>query len=218
MSLGQLLSQGGWAMYPIYLCSFVALFLFCERFFLFWQIRARDLIWLPTVLTKVEQRDWRTAQEYCGAVSHPIASVLQASLEMRQKRPDRVEAEAQRVGQQQLDRFERFLPLIAFIAQVAPLLGLLGTVIGMVRMFYGLQQAGMANVDASALSSGIWQALLTTAAGLIVAAPTLAAYVYLTARVDRFRNQMTDAVTQLLNSLPADQAAPSHTAGAQDVS
>jgi biopolymer transport protein ExbB len=68
-------------------------------------------------------------------------------------------------------------------------------------MFYGLQQAGLSNVDASALSSGIWQALLTTAAGLIVAAPTLAAYMYLTSRVERLRQQMSDAVTQLLHML-----------------
>ena len=73
-------------------------------------------------------------------------------------------------GSLELQQYERGLSLISFIAQVAPLLGLLGTVFGMVEMFYGLQKAGLANVDAAALSSGIWKALLTTAAGLIVAA------------------------------------------------
>lgn len=202
MSVGQLLSQGGWAMYPIYLCSFVALLAFCERLFLYWKIRGHDLPWLSPVLDKVEQKDWDKALQYCKAVQHPIANVLDASIQMFLHRPDRVKAEAQRVGMNILSRFDRFLDLLSFIAQVAPLLGLLGTVIGMVKMFYGLQKAGLANVDASALSSGIWQALLTTAAGLVVAAPTLAAYMYLSARMERFRNQMRDATEQLLTALP----------------
>lgn len=201
MSIGKLLSEGGWAMYPIYLCSFVALFFFCERFFMYWRIRARELVWLGPFLKRIEQQTYQDAVLFGRQVAHPVADVLVAMTSMHQVRPARVEAEAQRVGQLMLAKYERFLSLLSFISQVAPLLGLLGTVLGMVKMFYGLQQAGLSNVDASALSSGIWQALLTTAAGLIVAAPTLAAYMYLTSRVERLRQQMSDAVTQLLHML-----------------
>ncbi len=73
----------------------------------------------------------------------------------------------------EIQRLEKNLALLSFIAQVAPLLGLLGTVLGMVDLFIGLQGSGLSNVDVSALSSGIWKALLTTAAGLMVAVPTL---------------------------------------------
>jgi len=91
--------------------------------------------------------------------------------------------------------------LLAFITQVAPLLGLLGTVLGMVKMFFSLQQAGMSNVDVSLLSSGIWQALLTTAAGLMVAAPSLAAHSYLSTRLEHFRFHLKDSVERLLTAL-----------------
>jgi biopolymer transport protein ExbB len=117
------------------------------------------------------------------------------------RRPDRAEAEARRVGSLEIQKAESYLPLLSFIAQAAPLLGLLGTVLGMVDLFLGLQSSGLREVDVSLLSSGIWKALLTTAAGLTVAVPTLAAYSYLAHRADGLRLQVTDLVQQLLTEV-----------------
>lgn len=204
MNLGQLLGQGGWAMWPIYLCSILALVVFFQRWLLFREIRSRQLPWLKDVLSLVGQRRFDAAIAECENHQHPVAHVLSQAGQVGLRRPERLQAEALRVGNLEIQRYERFLPLLSFVAQVAPLLGLLGTVLGMVKMFLGLQNAGLANVNASALASGIWQALLTTAAGLIVAAPTLAAHLYLTLRVDRFRAQLSDAVEQFLTVWPAN--------------
>ncbi|MCB9645410.1 MAG: MotA/TolQ/ExbB proton channel family protein [Deltaproteobacteria bacterium] len=95
---------------------------------------------------------------------------------------------------------EAYLALLAFIAQAAPLLGLLGTVLGMVELFLGLEGAGLRDVDTSLLSAGIWKALLTTAAGLGVAVPTLAGHAYLASRVDLFRLALVDAVERLITA------------------
>ncbi len=202
MNLGELLRQGGWAMWPLYLCSFIALIVFFQRWLLFREIQTRELSWLKGVLALVKQHRFDAAIAECENHRHPIAHVLSQTGQVGIQRSDRLEAEAERVGNLEIQRYESFLPLLSFIAQVAPLLGLLGTVLGMVKMFLGLQNSGLANVNASALASGIWQALLTTAAGLIVAAPTLAAHLYLTSRVDRFRMQLSDAVQQFMTAWP----------------
>lgn len=205
MRLGELLSQGGWSMIPIYVCSVLALAIFCQRWWIFRQIRAKKLPWVEPILQSVGAMQYKAAIGLCQRQEHPVARILRAATEIAQTRPDRVQAEAERVGENELQTFEDLLPYLGLIAQMAPLLGLLGTVIGMVQMFLGLQQAGMSQVDASALSSGIWQALLTTAAGLIVAAPTLAGLLYLQVRLDRLRLQMRDAVERLLHVIPSSR-------------
>jgi len=195
-------------MVPIYLCSIIALFVFTQRFFLFWSIRNKHGSWFGSFLNNIEEQNFEAALNTCQDSTHPVAKVLTVATQTAMQRPDRVKAEAERVGMAELQKYERFLPLLSFIAQVAPLLGLLGTVLGMVKMFYGLQGDGLANVNASALSGGIWQALLTTAAGLIVAAPTLGAHLYLTSKVDILRSQLRDAVERLLTALPTELSTP----------
>ncbi|MCB9640800.1 MAG: MotA/TolQ/ExbB proton channel family protein [Myxococcales bacterium] len=189
-------------MWPIYLCSILALTVFCQRLWLYRKISANQLPWVEPLLQRIGAMHYIAAAEQAEKIDHPVARVLAASSRIAALRPDRVPAEAERVGLLELSTFERNLPLLGLVSQIAPLLGLLGTVIGMVQLFFGLQSAGMANVNAAALSSGIWQALLTTAAGLVVAAPTLAGHHYLNSRVDNLRMQLRDSVERMLHVLP----------------
>lgn len=115
---------------------------------------------------------------------------------------DEIEALATRIGNEEIERMHRRIRFLEVTAVVSPLLGLLGTVLGMIESFQQLQLAGSA-ANASVLAGGIWQALTTTAAGLIVAIPaTLAAHL-LTARIDRARHMIEDAVARLTE--PADK-------------
>ena len=93
-------------------------------------------------------------------------------------------AAIENVGNLEVQRLEKSLPLLATVASGAPMIGFLGTVTGMIRAFYNMAQAG-ANVDVSLLSSGIYEALVTTVGGLIVGILALFAYNYLTTRVDK---------------------------------
>jgi biopolymer transport protein ExbB len=200
MSLGELLSKGGWAMLPIYACSVIGLAVFLKKALDLRGARISDLGWLDGVLDAVRQGDLERAGSACARVEHPVSRVLTATLSAMLLSPQRAEAEAVRVGSLEVQRLERHLGVLSFIAQAAPLLGLLGTVLGMVDLFIGLEGAGLATVDVGRLSSGIWKALLTTAAGLLVAVPTLAAYTYLLSRTDQLRLQMRDAVERLLTA------------------
>ena len=164
MAIGKLLEQGGWAMWPIYLCSLIGLAVSFQSLVRFQAIRARKLPWLTGVLSLLERGELDAALLECANVRHPAAHVLACSAQLINLRPERVESEARRVASLELQRFEAPLPLLSFIAQVAPLLGLLGTVIGMGQMFLGLQSSGMVNVNASQLSSGgrMWQTMCLT--------------------------------------------------------
>jgi biopolymer transport protein ExbB len=112
-------------------------------------------------------------------------------------RTAQVEAEVGRVGSAEIRKLESYLRGLSAIAHLSPLLGLFGTVTGMIRAFMKVQEAG-ARVDASLLAGGIWEALLTTAFGLAVALPAMAAYYYLEGEVDQARGTMKDVSVRIL--------------------
>lgn len=201
---------------PILLCSALALAVFVRKTLQIHRARLHSIDWLPEALASVQIGAYEEAARRCDVEFHPAARVVSATVRTLSTRPDRAEAEGKRVGSLELQDLERHLGLLSFVAQGAPLLGLLGTVLGMVDLFAGLGGSGLGAagaggapvgaVDAELLSSGIWKALLTTAAGLSVAVPTLAAHTWTTSRTDRVRLQMADAIEQLLTV-----ATPLHT-------
>ncbi len=212
-NLAELLTHGGWAMAPIYLCSLIGLAVTVQRWVVLRAARLDDLTWLDATMSAVSRNDLKRAVEHCLASPHPAARTLAAMAATCIDRPDRAEAEAGRVGSLEVQRLERFVGLLSFIGRIAPLLGLLGTVIGMVRLFIGLQSAAPGQVDIALLSAGIWQALLTTAAGVIVAVPSLAAHAWLASRVDAVALQIHDAVERFLTALPRGPIAKGHHLG-----
>ncbi len=202
MTIGELMANAGWAMVPIYLCSAAAVAIFVKKFLEFRACRLLDTSWRDQMIDDLRQKKWSEARHQAASTDNPAGNVVEAMLDTIERRPDRVEAEAQRVGSLQIQSLEKNVGGLSFVAQAAPLLGLLGTVIGMVELFMSLQGTETATVDAALLASGIWKALLTTAAGLMVAVPALAAYSYLNSRTDRFRLVLRDTVEQVLTALP----------------
>lgn len=208
MPLHELLDQGGVAMYPIYACSMLALAIFVHKLIEFRHAELGRVDWLEAVLAKVRAGDYAAAQQASRGARHPGVRVVQGVCRALELRPEQAESEAKRVGSLEVQRLERRLGMLSLLAQIAPLLGLLGTVLGMVDLFMGLQGVEQANLAISDLASGIWKALLTTAAGLTVAVPTLAAHVYLSTRVDDVRLQLGDMVARVLFEAGLTQSAP----------
>lgn len=212
MTIGELVKNGGWAMYPIYLCSLVAAAIFLKKAREFFASQLTRADWLEPVLDDIQAEEFDQAIAKAKATQNPIGTVIASMLDVFSHRPDRVEAEAARTGSLALQDLEKNVGGLSFIAQVAPLLGLLGTVVGMVELFMGLGSSDMGQVDASMLSSGIWTALLTTAAGLLVAVPALAAYTYLNSRTDAFRLMLSDSIARVLTALPQSATPKENTA------
>ena len=147
------------------------------------------------------------AEVACGR--HPVSAVAASVLDSvfnRGLSAAAVEAEASRVGSAEVCRLESWLRGLAAIAYLSPLLGLLGTVLGMIEAFRRIQEAGP-RVDAALLSGGIWEALLTTAFGLAVAIPAMAAFHLLEGEVDRLRTAMKDAAVRVMLACGSEPAA-----------
>lgn len=178
----ELIKAGGWLMWPILLCSVIAMAIIAERF---WSLRKARIA--PDNLVG---RVWQWQKEgrldaerihYLRAGS-PLGMVLAAGLLNRDHSREIMKEGIEEVGRHVAHELERFLNTLGTIASISPLLGLLGTVIGMIKVFTVITAEGVGNP--AVLSEGISEALLTTAAGLSVAIPSLMFHRYFRGRVD----------------------------------
>jgi biopolymer transport protein ExbB len=195
-----ILQQGGPVMFVLLACSVAALAILILKIFAFSRLRLRrDDGCVAEAMELAESGRLAEARERLTASPSPVARVLEATLDglAADRSPASLSAEIGRVGTAELRSLESWLRPLSAIGHLSPLLGLLGTVFGMISAFQKIQQAG-SRVDASLLSGGIWEALLTTAFGLAVAIPTMASFYFLEGEVDRARAAMRDRSTRLL--------------------
>lgn len=189
--------KGGSLMWPILLCSIISITIILERFYYFYRARTK----MPNVFARVkrllQEGKAEEALKLCESTTGPIVHILALGIHVRKRSLEQKEKIISRVGSKIIKRLDRNLRGLAIIGNITPLLGLLGTVTGMIRAFMKIQELG-GRVDASVLAGGIWEALITTAAGLSVAIPTLVAYHYFEGRVDSITSQMKDVASELL--------------------
>jgi len=189
--------KGGPLMWPILLCSVIAITIILERFYCLYQARTK----IPNIFSRVKSllKDKKTdeALKLCEGTSGPIAHILAIGIHIRNRSIEEKEKLIVRAGSKVIRQLDKNLCGLAIIGNITPLLGLLGTVTGMIRAFMKIQELG-GRVDASVLAGGIWEALITTAAGLSVAIPTLVAYHYFEGRVDNMASEMKDVASELL--------------------
>ena len=203
MSIWQVFLAGGPVMWPILLCSVFALAIILEKFWYLHKISIDTQEFLKKILDKMKHHDTKEALSICDNAKSPVANILKAGiLKYDRPRPQIIEA-IEDASLYEIPKIEKNLNALATIAHVSPLLGLLGTVTGMVRCFQTIQAKATSfhPVSPGDLAGGIWEALLTTVAGLIVAIPTFIAYNYLVSRINHFILEMEKASTELVNFL-----------------
>jgi len=192
----EFLEKGGVLLLPLVGCSVAALAIILERSYRFYGAGRGSEAFKRRVLAFLKEGRIAAAQEVAGRSSGPLARITRTMLAYRGKdREVRKEAVA-RVGGREIRRMERNLRGLLMISHTAPLLGLLGTVVGMIRAFMEIEALG-GGVNASALAGGIWEALITTAAGLAVAVPSLAAHHLFEGRLDRITAAMEELVSEI---------------------
>jgi len=179
----QIFHQGGPLMYPILFCSILALAIFLERLWTFLRFRRGAAELVREVESLLESRRYAEAGAACQRDGSPIGRVLLAALRNAGYPRDQVKEVTEEAGRREVAPLERYLGLLATIATISPLLGLLGTVLGMIQAFNVIAAQGVGTP--ATLGGGISQALITTAAGLAVAIPTILLHKYLTGRLDR---------------------------------
>jgi biopolymer transport protein ExbB len=191
--------KGGPLMYPILLCSILALAIFLERLWTYSKFKRGTYSLRKEVEDLVLKSRIEEALVVCQRVGSPLARIFIAALRASGKPRDQVKTAVEEVGSREAAPLERYLGLLGTIATLSPLLGLLGTVVGMIEAFNVIAVQGVGTP--ATIGGGISQALITTAAGLTVAIPTILFHKYLTGRVDRMVLELEEYSLHLVDLL-----------------
>ncbi len=196
----ELLIQGGILMWPILFCSIIALAIVVERVIALRRadIDAREF--MDTMRQVLRQNRLQEAVEICDETDAPVARIVKAGILKHNRSKEEIREAIENAGHFEIPRLERYLSGLATCATVAPMLGLLGTVQGMIKAFAQIQNK-RGQVNPSDLAEGIGNALITTAAGLVVAIPALIMYNYLISRVENMVVEMEMSSTELIELL-----------------
>jgi biopolymer transport protein ExbB len=194
-SVWEFIERGGvWVMIPLLACSVVSAGFVIDRV-VFWvkYARGRNRALVEQFLQLADEGLFAEAADRARGSRDPVVGVLHCGLVHRNYD---LKSALEMAGAAQLERMERFLPVLDTIITLSPLLGILGTVVGIIDAF-GLLSASVAVGDPQAVTGGIAQALITTATGLVIAISTLIPYNYFRARADRVRHYMEDGASRL---------------------
>lgn len=202
----EILIAGGWAMVPILLCSAVALGIILERF---WSLRRKSVV--PPELGEQVLAWARTRKLDPGhietlRVNSPLGEILAAALSVRARSREIIKERVEDTGRHVVHRLERFLNTLGTIALISPLLGLLGTVFGLIEMFFAVMVSGVG--DPLKMAGGIGQALVCTASGLCVAIPAYFFHRYFRGRVTDLVVEMEQQTIVLIDELSAHAEVP----------
>jgi biopolymer transport protein ExbB len=193
-----LLQHGGPMIWLLLILSAVVLVVFIERLLHYHRAQINSVEFLNGIRNVLKRENVVEALSICEATPGPVARLVRTGILTRERGREGVRDALEETGLLEVPRLEEKLNLIATIAQVAPLVGLLGTVLGFLQVFYELQNAGpFANV--SSLAGGVWQSMISMAAGLAVAIPTYAGYNYLVSRVNSIVLDMEKASSEIIN-------------------
>jgi biopolymer transport protein ExbB len=193
-----LIIKGGPIMIPIILLSIVGLALILERFWTLWRIRLDIPKFTQEIFLYLERGHFQRALERCEKVRHPIGDVFKLGILNRALKRDEIEKMMEREGDEQVQYLERYLGALLIIVGVEPMLGFLGTIVGLIQAFMTWEQLG-SNITVSALAAGIYQAMITTAAGLSVAIPCFVIYHLFVGKIKNHAQEISYYGNELLD-------------------
>ncbi|MHC1732585.1 MAG: MotA/TolQ/ExbB proton channel family protein [Bacteroidales bacterium] len=200
MSLADLYLSGGWVMYLITLLSFLALYIFVERYLVIKKASKSDANFMNRIKDYMYDGKVDAALQLCRQTSSPQARMVEKGIARLGRPLADVTAAIENVGKLEIHKLEKRFPTLATIAGAAPLMGFFGTVIGMVQAFYEMSLAGN-SLDISTLSGGIYTALITTVGGLILGILAYFGYNLLVVRVENVVFQLETTSTEFLDIL-----------------
>ncbi|MBN1819119.1 MAG: MotA/TolQ/ExbB proton channel family protein [Prolixibacteraceae bacterium] len=192
--------KGGWIMIPIVILSFIAVYIFFDRFFAIKKAGKIDESLLEKVKVYITSGKIDAALALCKSNTNPASRMIEKGISRIGRPLNDINAAIENVGNLEISKLEKGLPVLASVAGGAPMIGFLGTVMGMIQAFYDMSNAGN-NVDVNLLSTGIYQALVTTVAGLIVGIIAYFAYNILVSNVEKVVFKMEAATSEFMDIL-----------------
>lgn len=199
MDLIGFIEKGGIIMYPIILCSIISLAVFFERLWVTQEKKVIPSSFFRPLMHLVEKKDWNQAEILCSENGSSFANIILAGLKKRDRKREIIKESLEDAGEIEVSYLEKHVGIMGIIATIAPLLGLLGTITGMLKVFAVI--AEQQNPQIGMLAKGIWEALITTAAGLPVAIVSYLCYSYIISRIENLSKKMEEFSLNILNEI-----------------
>jgi biopolymer transport protein ExbB len=200
LTLLDLTIKGGWVMIPIILLSFIAAYIFIERYYVIVKATKEDTNFMNRIKDYIHEGKVDAALGLCRSTDSPSARMVEKGISRLGRPLQDISTAIENVGKLEISKLEKGFPTLATITGAEPMLGFLGTVIGMVQSFYAMSQAGN-NIEVSMMSDGIYTALITTVAGLIVGILGYFAYNTLVVRVEKVVFNLEATLTEFMDIL-----------------
>lgn len=200
MSLWELAMQGGWIMLILGIFSLIAVYIFIERFITINKASKKDNIFMDTIRSYMLDGKLNDAKVLCQKTATPLSRMIEKGISRIGKPLNDIQTAVENVGNLEVSTLEKGVAILAMISGAGPMLGFLGTVIGMIRAFYDMSMAGN-NIDIELLSTGIYQAMVTTVGGLIVGIVAFIFYNVLVSQIDKVVNLLESKSIEFMDVL-----------------
>ncbi|MDR2859184.1 MAG: MotA/TolQ/ExbB proton channel family protein [Mediterranea sp.] len=200
MNLFDMAVKGGWIMIILALLSVISFYILFERIYAIRKAGQEEPVFMDKIKDYVLNREIKTAINYCRITNTPTARMIEKGIHCIGRPANDVQAAIENVGNIEVVGLEKGLAIMATISGGAPMIGFLGTVLGMVRAFYSMANAGN-NIDITLLSGGIYEAMITTVGGLIVGIIAMFSYNYLVSLVSNVVNNMETKTMEFMDLL-----------------
>lgn len=202
LNLFDLAVKGGWIMIPLVFLGILAIYIFFERLLVIRKASYKDTTFMDKIKDYINEGKIDAAITLCKNTDTPYSRMIEKGISRLGRPMNDVSVAIENVGNIEIGKLERGMSLLATIAGGGPMIGFLGTVAGMIEAFFNMANAGN-NVDISLLSNGIYVAMVTTVAGLVVGIIAFFAYNYLTSKVDEVVNNMEARSVEFMDILNA---------------
>lgn len=199
-NLLELVLKGGWLLIPIGILSVLAIYIFVERFFTIKKAGTIDPNFMNNIRDYVANENMMAAETLCKNSTTPTAKMIEKGISRVGRPLNDISTAIENVGKLEVAKLEKGLASLATIAGAAPMIGFLGTVLGMIKAFFNMSKAGN-NIDPGVLAGGIYEAMITTAAGLAVGIIAYVGYNVLVSMVDKAINKMEAISVEFIDLL-----------------
>lgn len=199
ISLLSLLSKGGWIMYPLYLLLAATIFVFFERLIAIRKASKIDSNFMSIIRDNIMTNNLSAARNMARNTDNAVARIIDKGLQRIGKPIDVIEKSMDNVGQLEMYKMERNLSILSLVAGIAPMFGFLGTIVGMIQMFYEINSTG--NFELSVIAGGIYVKMITSGTGLIIGLIAYVLHNFLSTQVDKTGNKMESAAAEFIDIL-----------------
>jgi len=199
ISMWDLLQKGGFIMYPLYLLLVAAIFVFIERLIAISKAAKIDASFMNIIRDNIISGNVSAAKSLAKNTNNPVARIIEKGIQRIGKPIDAIEKSMENVGRLEMYKMERNLNILSLIAGIAPMFGFLGTIVGMVQLFYGIASTGEYTLNT--IAGGIYTKMVTSATGLIIGLIAYVGHNFLTTQIDKTANKMENASAEFIDIL-----------------